>query len=234
MDDSFTNDPTGYIARIQRFSSRRSGYQPLADFLHRAVIDSRISESADRESECFVWFYAIHGNRPLSMDPLLSPSVLRNINADSVSSACSGRLIFLRGYPSPKWLAHLGYIHQVNPEYWKRHLNFLYHSVDAFPRERLLPSDTSCTFQLRINSIGALGRWWQPHRSIETLRRSAAIEMEAYSNNLRAGRNWKQADSVVRRYVLHDREHFSIEQHITVHLRSDRLANQWTSKRLDS
>lgn len=230
MDLSFADTPAGYVDKISTFSrqdARGRVYRPLAEFLSKGTHNNHGNQSPDTLADCFAWYYAIYPKLPMSLIPLLSPSIFRDVDADSISSACGGRLVFLRGYPSPKWLAFLGHFYQIKPEYWRRHLDFLSLGDGTFPREYQLPSTTSRIFQFRVGSIGSWGRWWGLGQRIEDLNRSAATDMDRYLNVLGAGRGWKQADSIVRRYILHDKEHFSIEQNVTVYLHTENEASQW-------
>jgi hypothetical protein len=216
------------IIAFSRQDARGRAYRPLADFLSKVKQDNNNGhQTTDASSESFVYYYALYPNVPMSLNSLLDPSAFQEFDASFVSSGCGGRLIFLRGYPSPQWLSALGNLYDVRPEYWKRHLDFL-SLGDAYPPEsHLLPSTVGRIFQLSVGSIGSLGRWWKPGQRIKDLRRSAATDMDRYLKGLSAGRGWKPADSVVRRYILHDKEHFSIEQKVTLYLHERRNVNEW-------
>jgi hypothetical protein len=190
-----------------------------------------IEEPADASTNCLTWYSGIYPSIPLSLNPALSLSQFRGLDESSISSAANGRLIFLRGYPSAKWLALVGHLFQVGPDYWRHHLDFLSLSTGTFSQERPLPSTRGSLFQMRLGSIGSWGRFWQlSHHSIQTLRKMAADDMERYYNALGDGHGWKQADSVVRQYILHDKEHFSIEQKVTVYLHNESGTQPWTGK----
>ena len=142
--------------------------------------------------------------------------------------------MFLRGYPSAQWLSILGHLYDIHPEYWRRHLDFL-SLGDAFSANRQrLPSTAGRIFQFSVGSIGTFGRWWKPGQRIKDLRRTATADMDRYCKGLTAGRDWRPADSIVRRYILHNKEHFSIEQNVTVCLHTGSSPADWISMFLTS
>ena len=236
MDLPSANCFTGskdYVAKIVGFSrqdARGLAYRPLADFLNNAWRYSHENDITEVTEEHFLWYYAIHPTLSMSPSQLLSPLNIRGHETTPISSACDGKLIFLRGYPSAERLALLGHSYEVEPVFWKRHLDFLSPADGALAQVYQPPSTASRIFQLRVGSIGTWGRFWQPHQHIEHLRRSAADDMKRYRNALAAGHNWHPADSVVRRYILHDKEHFTIEQNVTVLFHNNNNSNRWIGK----
>ncbi|KAI1204159.1 uncharacterized protein F4807DRAFT_359890 [Annulohypoxylon truncatum] len=221
-----------YIRRLQHYSRHdKNGniYRPLANFLDTKTKKMRIDESVDEPSERCVWYMMVQSNIATDMVPILSLSDLKSIESSSNFSACSGRLIFLRGFPSAKWLAILGHLYQVTPDVWRRHLDFLSQIGEGFFQVTSLPSWRSHVFHLRICSLGGWRNHWQfIKHSIEHLHRMAARDMESYRASLGRADDWKQGDSVVRRYMIHDKTYFSIEQHVTVYMYHDRDTEPWT------
>jgi hypothetical protein len=215
---------SGYARKIWTYSRQYihgSAYRPVTDFLIRARHEDGSNEYTGISTKAFLWYYSTTDPSQLMLPvPILSPSSFRDVHTQALASACRGSLVFLRGYPSPDWLAFLGHHYQIDPSYWKQHLEFLPKVGVAFPQERPLPSTTSCTFQLRVGSIGSWGRWWYPQHRLEDLRSSAATDMRNYCTALSSGRNWNQGKSIVR--------HFSIEQKVIVHLYNNTDPDRWT------
>ncbi|KAI9694137.1 MAG: hypothetical protein M1822_003408 [Bathelium mastoideum] len=168
----------------------------------------------------------------MSISPLLNLSAFLGLDTDATSSNCGGRLIFLRGYPSPEWISALGYHYNIHPEYWKRHLDFLSYGQGSPQVSYNLPSTVGRIFQLSVGSIGSLGRWWRPGQRIKDLRRSAASDMDRYLRSLSTTRGWEPTNSIVRRYILHDKEHYSIEQQVTIYLHTNTDEKDWIGKAL--
>ena len=225
-----------YVTKIETYSRRDvqgNLYRPVADFLLKALDEAssgREDDEVKSRLESFAYHYAVHPNLPMSSGPLLSATYIQDLGTSSMHSACGGKVIFLAGYPSPYWLAVLGDLYRIGPEYWRRHLDFLSLPDRAYPQQRFLPSSTNRIFQLRVASNGSWGRWWRHKQNIENLRQDAATIMLTYQNSLKEGRGWKQGDSIVRHYTLHDKEHFSIEQYVTVYLHGAADFKHWAGK----
>ena len=110
---STSTSAADYVDRIWRYSRHTAAgiaYRPLADFLVNGMSKARNIESADASSDCLTWYSGIYPSIPLSLNPALSLSQFRGLDKSSISSAANGRLIFLRGYPSAKWLALVGHL----------------------------------------------------------------------------------------------------------------------------
>jgi hypothetical protein len=102
---------------------------------------------------------------------------------DTLQFPCS-RLFFLRGYPSPSLLCHLGAKYKIDPEFFRRHLDFLQPKGKADDRlHPMLPSSTNDIFQLHITTAGTRvaedsGR--DKRRRIEAMRTRATHSMVEY------------------------------------------------------
>ena len=214
-----------YVHRIWNFSRAQGPacvtYRPLAAFLRHASRDE--DDLEDVASEGFLWYYAAHAELPMLPQPLSLPALTEAM----MSSNCNGSLIFLRGYPSARWLASLGGLYQIEPSFWKRHLDYLSVEDGTFTPGTPLPSAENHIFHLSSWSIGTWGRFSRPYQRIEHLRSSATDEMRRYRRDLANGQSWRPADSVVRRYTLHDKEHFSIEQTVTVLFHTKDNDSKW-------
>ena len=132
----------------------------------------------------------------------------------------SDQIVIFCGYRSPEWVTGIGTYFNISPEVWRRHFDFT--PNDRSPRQfedTKLPSAACDVIQLRIWSIGSRGfRYQRDLAHIEELRRRANISMNAYQSDLSEGRSWQVGDSIVRQYVVHDEEYFSMQQTITIHL----------------
>ncbi|KAM7205139.1 hypothetical protein V8F20_003276 [Naviculisporaceae sp. PSN 640] len=130
----------------------------------------------------------------------------------------SPSIIFMRGFGSPQWLNAIGNVHQVNAELYRRHLEFqafnstgrnLYSSPS-------LPSSAAQVFQLTIPTICARnvgGSGFEP----DDLRQARQEESEAMTKYFKQLRNRaKPADSVVRDCKMLSKEHYIVEQTISI------------------
>lgn len=133
-------------------------------------------------------------------------------------------IILLRGHPSPDWLNFIGATFDVDPEFFRRHLDFRY--AKTLPHDfsqPTLPAATSNMTRLRISTIGCRWDKWgnskqMSQKSLDNFRADAAKSMTDYSATLSRGRDADIAtgDSVVRSFTVLDNEHFIIEQDISV------------------
>ena len=132
--------------------------------------------------------------------------------ADTDSSD-RGRILFLSGYPTPEQVDRLSRTHDISPEFWRRHLAA---STPAF-EDIKLPSASCDIFQLHFWTVASwVNTFNRDHISLQSLRKEAHLEMGKYKDNLETLASWRPGDSVVRNYEIHDRDHFSIEQVVTV------------------
>ncbi|KAK7912202.1 hypothetical protein PG985_014683 [Apiospora marii] len=134
-------------------------------------------------------------------------------------SVRSGRIVFLRGHPSPIWLDHLGASFDIDPELYYRHLDpapgILPGSLRSDWSYPTPPPTTRDIIQLRLCNTGT---WIPdvPKLSLDALRTECAAEMEAHMSDFIRLRKFSTGDSIVRRMILHDLHSFSLEQKISI------------------
>ena len=128
------------------------------------------------------------------------------------------RILFLRGYPSSKWLCRLGA--KLNLDYDFLYQHFANSSQLSVAESHSLPPlsliDTD-TIQLTFTSIGS----WDNYKSginITTARKDFRREMKDFIKNLNSGQGISLGDSIVRNFHLHDLHHFSVEQIVSIKL----------------
>jgi hypothetical protein len=143
-------------------------------------------------------------------------------------------ILFLRGQPSPDWLAAIGAIYRVDPEYFQGHLDFCaaFGRPDYYPLPSL-PSYSNNIIKLRYVTIGhrkVRGREAN-QREIDRLRSHGHKGMDRYLHALNQSLHSRTGpgDSIVRDYIVHDLTHFTIEQDISLCV--TRKENGWTGKR---
>lgn len=142
-----------------------------------------------------------------------------------------GRLVFLRGFPCAKWLNHLGATLDVDPELFYRHLDV---SVGLVPDTSRLdysystPSTSARDIiQLRLCNTGS----WDTNGSKPTLallRKACEASMTNHLEDFIRVRNFATGDSVVRQFMVHDHNNFSIEQKISIEV--VRHTSTWSSE----
>ncbi|KAL8708167.1 MAG: hypothetical protein Q9220_006928 [cf. Caloplaca sp. 1 TL-2023] len=107
---------------------------------------------------------------PLTQDPQLSPN--------------ETGVLFLKGYASPRSLLELGAAYSIDPELFRRHLQFV-QPVSAMFKPVLLPSAQSSIIQLSVTTVG---RHVTPqYTSLQDKRRRVAADMATYLKGLARG-----------------------------------------------
>jgi hypothetical protein len=137
----------------------------------------------------------------------------------------SGRLVFLRGHTSRDWLLQLGAQYRIDPEYFRRHLDFLQ------PREfhdlPTLPSSSRNIIKLRITTI-CTREMVLTQEEVETNRRD---EIEAAKKHQRQlGVSGTIGESIIRRFSIHEESAFTLEQEVSFCVK--RKNGGWVGKRL--
>ncbi|KAI0811538.1 hypothetical protein GGR55DRAFT_105155 [Xylaria sp. FL0064] len=138
--------------------------------------------------------------------------------SESWSQLQGNRLLFLRGYPSADWLCHIGRELNLEYEFYYQHFSLVSQLSIAesysHPPLSLISTDT---IQLTFTSIGS----WDNHGSgidLTSARARLGEDMKAFLEDLNRNQGPKLCDSIVREFEVHDLEHFSIEQLVTVKL----------------
>lgn len=164
----------------------------------------------------FIQFYDLDTNKQHCKIPIPSVQSLDEYD-DETRNKSAGRLLFMQGYPSPRWLNHIGSKFDIDPEFFFRHLQFE-------PSQRalthfFLSSLLSVAEVIRIRITSILSRdcfQFQPEHTITDLRSSCKAHMAEYLNNLVKSLKVSVSDSIVRKFSVHDKQHFSIEQMVTI------------------
>lgn len=132
----------------------------------------------------------------------------------------NGQLLFIRGLPSPQWLKTIGVKYGIDPEFYRRHLQFptdISGDRGQFCSPSL-PSASISTFQLRIPTI--CSRETVPPtiipEDLEDARKGSLAAMKKYHQGL--GKNGTVGDSIVRRYSILSKQFSIIEQQISIHI----------------
>lgn len=127
-------------------------------------------------------------------------------------------LLFLSGKGSPAWLSTVGWKCGVDPEFWLRHLGIhLEPNDNRFFTQPALPSSSQNIVRLKIPTIG-----YREHdevysqKKLDNLRKVTQEEMQNYNMAFRQGIQTDTGISIVRSFAMHDLNHFSLEQEISL------------------
>lgn len=126
------------------------------------------------------------------------------------------QVLFLRGHPSPEWVASIGAFCYVDPELFRQFLKYR-----AGPEENCYfhsaPPMMSHIFSCKYFTIGSKNkRYRSSQQEIDNLRATAANDMHKYRADLRGNWALKWGDSIVRDFHVLDERHCVIEQEIVV------------------
>lgn len=165
----WTGTPEKYARQIYSFSrkSTRDSFYPgehydcLAQFLIRSYhtrTDKEIIPTRENTAD-FLTLHKLNdgdGNKTMRFGSLEEFESYTN-NHDAP------QILFLKGYPSPKWLCSIGAKYDVDPEFFFPHFNF---SSPGMPEYSGFPPQPSSTnvIQLRVISLGC----WNTLRSGES------------------------------------------------------------------
>ncbi|RDW79836.1 hypothetical protein BP6252_04474 [Coleophoma cylindrospora] len=99
--------------------------------------------------------------------------------AKSLPVGGSGQLVFIRGFISPSWVSAIGSKYNIDPEFFRRHMDFLSASIDrhaySFPS---LASSSNNIFRLCVNTV--LHRDDFGGQDLQSQRSNQAAELGTY------------------------------------------------------
>ncbi|KAH8821379.1 hypothetical protein F5884DRAFT_850611 [Xylogone sp. PMI_703] len=140
---------------------------------------------------------------------------------DEGKNSAKCQILFLQGYPSPRWIASIGAFCLTDPEYFNAHLRFLFRKKHYSAPS--LRSGRENIITLRFVTLGS-----REHRSkvnlsdnfdqcrVDALRMDGEAAMDKYERDLRFGYSLKEGDSIVRSFSILDEKNFFIEQEISI------------------
>jgi hypothetical protein len=144
-----------------------------------------------------------------------------DIKAKSLDSSPHGRLIFMRGCPTPEWLLAIGAFYHIDPEFFQRHLDFR-QGLRSNYSQPSLPSTLASAVRLQMTTIGVSATRPLADSSqqevLEALRGENKVRLKEYRRNLRDLLGMKIGEPMVRDCAIHDLQHFSITQDISLYV----------------
>jgi hypothetical protein len=132
-----------------------------------------------------------------------------------------GRLVFMRGYMSARWINTIGARYVVDPEFFCRHLDFRPRddpsSTFSTPA---LPSSSWHLIELPVMAIGTRMAPKGPVRleSIDGLRDEGAEALAAHHHRIArlSSSDMAVGESMYRQFYVFDETHFAVEQRISI------------------
>lgn len=153
------------------------------------------------------------------------------LDAAPVQAGGLGQIVFIRGFISPSWVSAIGSKYGIDPEFFRRHMDFLSASIDrhayGFPS---LASSTDNIFRLCVSTIFHRDDFGGQDLRLQRSEQSA--ELERYKiQQLRSSRVCC-GDSLVREYSTVCPSFSVLEQWISICLA--KTERGWTGERQDN
>lgn len=137
--------------------------------------------------------------------------------APSNPVAGSVQLVFIRGFVSPSWVSAIGSKYNIDPEFFRRHMDFLSASIDrhaySFPS---LPSSSDNIFRLCVSTLLHRDNYGGQH--LQSQQAYQAIELAAYRAQQLGSTKVCCGDSLVRDYSTVCSRFSVIEQWISIYI----------------
>jgi hypothetical protein len=136
----------------------------------------------------------------------------------------SRQIVFMRGFATAEWVKALGSFYLIDPEYFRRHLDFLSITNSRYDIPPL-PSAIFGIIRLRVTDIFTREASLDKN-NVQDRRRDEFRGLRTYQNSL--GRTAVSGETIVRRYSIHDGATFSTEHDISIIVRkSHTTPNSW-------
>ncbi|KAJ5998026.1 hypothetical protein N7522_009686 [Penicillium canescens] len=140
----------------------------------------------------------------------------------------SAQLLFLRGFPSPEWLRLIGCSYRVDPEFFRRHLDFLRPEEGHFDLPNL-PSVSKNIVKIPLMTIGTRNfrdssAWGEFGDLLEPERRRAFASVRTHLSQM--AKAARVGQSIIRKFLIFDEQYFAIEQEVSICVQSRREG--WT------
>lgn len=193
-------------------------FKALAGFLTRsnknAHLQSEYNKTRQDDDFTFVSLhdYTADGKRNISYhDSGLGGR--KKLSSQGLPGSGCAQLVFIRGYALPEWLNLIGSRYRVDPEFFRRHLNFLQpQTLFDIPN---IPSASRNIIHLPLTTIvertdGAIFR----NRSFEADRQLDLDRVSSYLRQL--DREAQIGRSIVRNWTTLDDKYSSLEQNVSV------------------
>ena len=146
----------------------------------------------------------------------------------SVPAGESGQIVFIRGFISPSWVSVIGSKYNIDPEFFRRHMDYLSASVErhsySFPS---LSSSSNNIFRLCVSTL--LHRDNFGGQDLQSQRLNQSIELAAYKIQQLGSNRVSCGDSVVREHSTLCSSFSVIEQWISLCI--TKTNGSWAGKR---
>ncbi|UKZ83206.1 hypothetical protein TrVFT333_011011 [Trichoderma virens FT-333] len=133
----------------------------------------------------------------------------------SIPPGGAGQIVFIRGFISPSWVSAIGSKYGIDPEFFRRHMDFLSASIDRHAYSTpSLPSSSKNLFRLCVNTL--LHRDDFGGQDLQSQRSEQSTELATYKIQQLGSTRVCCGDSLVREYSTVCSSFSVIEQWISL------------------
>jgi hypothetical protein len=238
--------PDEYGSAISDFSKLRTGegeiHEGLAEFLNGEPFTLNIGSFSGTQpdsasEEPFLTLYELCPNQPAGPEargPCTKPQDFQTPNEFYKSppvpdQEVRAQILFLRGYPSPRWLKAIGAKYKLEPDFLAKHLDFLNPNASEDLPIVGLPTSLAHVVQLCITTIGSRDCEKRIYKQdeIDSIRKQDKADMALYSSELSKGK-FNVGNAIIRHYSTLDETFFAIEQKASIHIQNQ--GKSWVGK----
>lgn len=233
--NKITVSPEQYINGISIYSAQTIGktlypgalFEDLSDFFQPHSTQALPVKRKIKDSPAFAVSYTLGGSKNHKMDEFHELESCLQKATENIRKS-QAQVLFLRGYPSPTWIASFGVLFRVDPEFFKWQLRF--RSRREYFASPALPSTFKNIITLRFITIGSreVKKAKSNQETVDRLRAEGRRAFQRYKNDLMLNNGIKEGDSIIRRFSVLDERHFIIEQELSMCLNF--VGDTWTSR----
>lgn len=188
-----------------------------------------IFDSKSEQPHDLVVVYSSDGERKWDLQQYRQENHEEFHTDTSVPEEGAGQMVFIRGYISPSWVSVLGSKYNIDPEFFRRHMDFLSASIFrhsfGFPS---LASSSNNIFRLCVSTL--LHRDDFGGQDLQSQRSDQSTELKMYKLRHLAFTKVCCGDSLVREYSTVCSSFSVIEQWISICI--TKTDKGWTGRRL--
>lgn len=211
-----------------------SDSMPQFTFLHQLLTTAPTHYY--NQSQHFARVYDF--SREPTVSTITSELTIANFPSLQSLPAGSGRLVLLRGYPDVTLLCMIAAVYNVDPEFFRRHLQFFdipepEKVTEDYMSSHTLPSFPKHIAQIRLPWIGIRpsGQGDRGVADTRALRSQVRRDVISYLRQLSHGAGWGPAHTYIRDCELLDQRCFVIDQRATIYFAPQDIERRfWLSK----
>lgn len=218
-DPSSKRTAAQYLAAINQHAQRNkesflspgTNYRILSQFLARTT-DDLSDRQPSLEPHYFAHTYTYKSNQTLESQRTKGSDLKQQLKEKERSDSADANLVFLQGYSCPSWLVAIGAFYKVDPELWRRHLDF--HNVKDYYDIPGLQSNSRNIIQLKFTTI-CTRKSLITRDQVLAARRKEGGDVDKHQKRL----GNMSGESIIRKFSVHNETTFTLEQTVSCYIR---------------